>query len=171
MKAYTLGILVGIVFGLILTVLFLKAINKDGKMKTKYDERQKEARGKAYMYGFYGVVLTNALFLVLSSSYDLGILGLSLYFIPIFVGVIVQVTYSIFHDAYVGLNNNMTRFIVGMTFISAFNIFIGVMAYIHGELFVRNTLQGPFVNLLCGGIFLILVVELGIKKICDSKAE
>ncbi|MBE5924609.1 MAG: hypothetical protein E7271_09105 [Lachnospiraceae bacterium] len=171
MKAYTLGILLGIVVGLILTVVFLKAINKDGKMKTKYDERQKEARGRAYMYGFYGIVFTNALFLILATSYDLAFLGLSLYFIPIIVGIIVQVTYSVFHDAYVGLNNNMTRFIVGMTFITAFNLFIGIMAYIHGELFVNGKLQGPFINLLCGGIFLVLSVELAIKKLIDAKAE
>ena len=171
MKSMTLGILLGIVVGLILTAIFLKTMNKDGKMKTEYDERQKEARGRAYMFGFYGVVFANALFLVLSTSFDLKFLGLSLYFIPILVGIIVQVTYSIFHDAYVGLNNNMTRFLVGMTLISAFNIFVGVMACIQGELIVDNKLQGPFINLLCGGIFLILVVELGIKKLYDGKSE
>ena len=171
MKAYTMGVLFGVIVGLILAAIFLKSMNKDGKMKTKYDERQKEARGRAYMFGFYGIVITNALFLILSTSYDLGFLGLSLYFIPILVGIIVQITYSIFHDAYVGLNNNMTRFLVGMTFISAFNFFVGIMAYIHGELFVGNKLQGPFINLLCGCIFLILVVELGIKKLYDGKDE
>lgn len=171
MNYYTMGILIGIVVGLILTVLFLKVMNKDGKMKTEYDERQKEARGRAYMYGFYAIVLTNVLFLVLSTSCDLSIMGISLYFIPIIVGVMVQVTYSVFHDAYVGLNNNMTRFFVGMTFITLFNLFVGISSLINGELIVDGELQGSFVNLLCGGIFLVLTIELGIKKLIDGKEE
>lgn len=171
MSYYTMGILLGIVLGLILTVLLLKTINRDGKMKTEYDERQKEARGRGYMFGFYAIVLTNALFLVLSTSFDLSNLGASLYFIPIVIGIIVQATYCVFHDAYVGLNNNMTRFFVGMTLITAFNLFVGIKAFIDGEIVIDGKLQEPFINLLCGGIFLVLAVEFGVKKLIDGNDE
>ena len=172
MTAYSLGVAVGIVVGLILTVIVLKLVNKDGRFKTKYDERQKAVRGTAYMYGFFATIIANAVLMVLKlSDYDVTKLGFSLNFIPILVGIIVQVTYCVFNDGYVGLNTNMPRFMIFMTLISAFNLFIGIMAAIHGELIEDGVYQGPFVNLLVGSLFIVLAIELLIKKVIDGKAE
>ncbi|MCR4803513.1 MAG: hypothetical protein K5895_11005 [Lachnospiraceae bacterium] len=168
---YALGVLVGVLVGLLLVVVFMKAINRDGKIKTEYDERQKEARGKGYMYGFWAIIIANALLFTFSNSFDMTVLGSTVYFIPILVGVIVQVTYCIFKDAYIGLNNNMTRFVIIMSIVTVFNLFVGVKAYLDGELIKQGTVSSAFVNVLCGGIFLILTIELGIKKILDSRAE
>lgn len=168
---YALGVLVGVLVGLLLVVVFMKAINRDGKIKTEYDERQKEARGKGYMYGFWAIIIANALLFTFSNSFDMTVLGSTVYFMPILVGVIVQVTYCIFKDAYVGLNNNMTRFVIIMSIVTVFNLFVGVKAYLDGELIKQGTVSSAFVNVLCGGIFLILTIELGIKKILDSRAE
>ena len=168
---YALGVLVGVLVGLLLGVVFMKAINRDGKIKTEYDERQKEARGKGYMYGFWAIIIANALLFTFSNSFDMTVLGSTVYFMPILVGVIVQVTYCIFKDAYVGLNNNMTRFVIIMSIVTVFNLFVGVKAYLDGELIKQGTVSSAFVNVLCGGIFLILTIELGIKKILDSRAE
>lgn len=168
---YALGVLVGVLVGLLLVVVFMKAINRDGKIKTEYDERQKEARGKGYMYGFWAIIIANALLFTFSNSFDMTVLGTTVYFIPILVGVIVQVTYCIFKDAYIGLNNNMTRFVIIMSIVTVFNLFVGVKAYLDGELIKQGTVSSAFVNVLCGGIFLILTIELGIKKILDSRAE
>lgn len=167
---YALEVLVGVLVGLLL-VVFMKAINRDGKIKTEYDERQKEARGKGYMYGFWAIIIANALLFTFSNSFDMTVLGSTVYFIPILVGVIVQVTYCIFKDAYIGLNNNMTRFVIIMSIVTVFNLFVGVKAYLDGELIKQGTVSSAFVNVLCGGIFLILTIELGIKKILDSRAE
>lgn len=168
---YALEVLVGVLVGLLLGVVFMKAINRDGKIKTEYDERQKEARGKGYMYGFWAIIIANALLFTFSNSFDMTVLGSTVYFMPILVGVIVQVTYCIFKDAYVGLNNNMTRFVIIMSIVTVFNLFVGVKAYLDGELIKQGTVSSAFVNVLCGGIFLILTIELGIKKILDSRAE
>ncbi|MBQ5559652.1 MAG: hypothetical protein IIT46_07730 [Lachnospiraceae bacterium] len=167
---YALEVLVGVLVGLLL-VVFMKAINRDGKIKTEYDERQKEARGKGYMYGFWAIIIANALLFTFSNSFDMTVLGSTVYFMPILVGVIVQVTYCIFKDAYIGLNNNMTRFVIIMSIVTVFNLFVGVKAYLDGELIKQGTVSSAFVNVLCGGIFLILTIELGIKKILDSRAE
>lgn len=168
---YALGVLVGVLVDLLLVVVFMKAINRDGKIKTEYDERQKEARGKGYMYGFWAIIIANALLFTFSNSFDMTVLGSTVYFMPILVGVIVQVTYCIFKDAYIGLNNNMTRFVIIMSIVTVFNLFVGVKAYLDGELIKQGTVSSAFVNVLCGGIFLILTIELGIKKILDSRAE
>jgi hypothetical protein len=58
-----------------------------------------------------------------------------------------------------------------MSIVTVFNLFVGVKAYLDGELIKQGTVSSAFVNVLCGGIFLILTIELGIKKILDSRAE
>ena len=43
----SIGLAVGIIVGLIICVLLAKFGNKDGAVKSKYDERQEAVRGKA----------------------------------------------------------------------------------------------------------------------------
>lgn len=172
MTVYSTGVVIGIVVGLIITAIVLKIINKNGSFKTEYDERQKAVRGTAYKYGFFATVIANAVLMILATTdYDVTKLGFTLNFIPILIGIIVQVTYCVFNDGYVGLNTNMPRFIVFMILISAFNFFIGIMAGVHGELLKDGVFQGPLTNLLVGGLFIVLAIELLIKKVIDGKEE
>ena len=172
MNFRSLGFIIGIIVGIILVIVLLQAINRDGKLNTKYDERQLRVRGDAYKFGFFATVLANALLLVFSTTeYGVGIFGYTVFFIPIFVGIIVQISYSIFKDGYVGLNTNMPRFMISMAFISAFNFFIAIMAMVRGGFIEDGVLQAPFLNLLCGILFIVLAAEIGIKMIMDQKGE
>ncbi len=172
MNFRSLGFIIGIIVGIILVIVLLKAINRDGKMKTKYDERQLRVRGEAYKFGFFAAVFANALLLVLSTTdYGVRIFGYTVFFIPILVGIIVQISYCIFKDGYVGLNTNMPRFMISMAFISAFNFFIAIMAMVRGGFIEDGVLQAPFLNLLCGILFIVLAAEIGIKMIMDQKGE
>ena len=106
-----IALAVGILVGLLIVVIVMKFINRDNNVKTEYDERQKVVRGRSYMYAFYGIVIANAIMLVVR-TYDVEIirmLGLNAFFIPILVGIVVQVSHAIFNDSYMGLNNNMNR--------------------------------------------------------------
>ena len=62
------GLPVGIMVGLVLVVILLKYINRDKKLKTEYDERQKIARGRSYMFGFYALVISNVIMLVVGAT-------------------------------------------------------------------------------------------------------
>lgn len=172
MTAISWGWIIGIFVGIILVVVLLKVMNRDGGLRTQYDERQQIVRGKAYKVGFYAILLTNAILLFLSTG-DFGIerLGYMVFFIPIFVGLVAQISYSIFKDGYVGLNTNMTRFIIIMAVIGAFNFFLAIEAQIHGELIQNGSFKGPFINLLCGMLFIIIAAELIVKKCIDSREE
>ena len=50
------GVMVGVIFALILCAVLFRFANKDKKIKTEYDERQKEIRGRGYTIGFYTMV-------------------------------------------------------------------------------------------------------------------
>jgi hypothetical protein len=173
MGFYLAGVFIGITVGVVILIIALKFINKDGKLSTKYDERQLKARGEAYKYAFIATCISNGVILCFDlTKYDLvKLLGDTAFFIPILIGVVVHISYSIFTDAYIGLNNSVTRFMVFMLIVSAFNFLVGFSALANGELIKDNVLQPPFLNMICGFLFIIVAIELGIKKVIDSREE
>ncbi|MEE3466862.1 MAG: hypothetical protein VZQ83_00320 [Eubacterium sp.] len=164
---------IGICVGLALVVCFMKFMNRDKQIKTEYDERQKVVRGKSYMFAFYGVVFSNCIMLIISvdNMEIIRVLGVNVFFIPILIGIIVQFSHSIFNDGYVGLNNNMGRFMIGMSLISVFNIAVGIIPWIRGGFIQDGSVYTSFINLEVGAMFIILCVEMAIKKCIDKKQE
>ena len=67
------GLSLGIIVGLIICIFVFKFANKDKKILTKYDERQQVARGKAYMYGFWAMMIATAVAMLLSLSSSSGL--------------------------------------------------------------------------------------------------
>lgn len=161
----------GIIVGIAIALAVIKGLNKDHKVRTKYDERQLRARGDAYRYGFFATIFACALFMVLEAAGSLEVLGYSSYFIAILIGIITQFTYSIFHDAYIGLNTNMKKYLIFMSIVGAINLASGILPMIHGEFMEDGKFGTGFMNLLCGGMFLILAGELAVKKMLDKKAD
>ena len=170
MSAITLAWLIGIVVGIILVLIILMFVNKDGRLKTKYDERQLLVRGKAYKYGFFACLISNAVFMFfMTGDFGFEVFGYSIFFFPILIGVTVQVTYCIFKDGYVGLNTNMTRFIIIIAVIGVLNFALFFRSLFAGDLIINGRMQGPFLNLLCGLLLIIVAVELFIKKLLDAR--
>ena len=162
--AAVMAVIIGMVF------VALKLINKDGNATTKYDERQKRVRGEAYKYAFFAVIISNGL-LMLTNIFGEAFesLGYNIFFVPIFVGIVVHVSICIFKDAYIGLNTNITKFMIFMFFISLFNLGLAVRAIVMNELIVDGKIQPPFLNLMCGSLFIVLGFELLIKMFIDKK--
>ena len=166
------GMALGIAVGLVISVFVLKAFNKDGKMKTEWDEMQKLARGKAYMYGFWSMMIAEAIFLVLAGGdVQFPWEGTMTHFIVILTGIMVQASYCIWKDAYIGLNTNTGRFGIGSVVIALFNFAIAGIAAANGLLVVDGKLQSQGANLFIGIIFIIIGIELMIKKMADNGAK
>ncbi len=167
------GLPVGIMVGLVLVVIFLKYINRDKKIKTEYDERQKIARGRSYTYGFYALVISNVIMLVVGATNDeiIRILGMNAFFAPLMIGIIVQISHAIFNDCYMGLNNNLTRYMVVMTFISIFNFVCGIVPLVKDGFIQNGKLYISFINLEVGVMFIIICIEMGIKKAIDKRED
>lgn len=170
--SYLLGCIVGVLVGVIIFAILAKKIHSDGNYISKYDEMQMITRGKAYKYAFWAIVIIEALFgILLSADIKLPLSAPLLHIIVIFIGIIVQISYCIWNNAYIGLNDNMNRFAIFSVFISLFNFGIAFHSYRKGELIVNGVFQTNFINLVCGFLFIIIGVELLIKKIFDGKEE
>ena len=165
------GAAVGVAVGLVICVLVFRWFNKDKSILTKYDEMQEKVRGKAYMYGFFAMLICEALLALLAmGDVKLPADGPLVHFSVIFIGVMVQASYSIWNNAYKGMNTNVNRFAVFCVIISLFNFVPAIVAIASGNMLVDGQLQFPFINLLCGMMFIIIGLEILIKRIVDKTA-
>ena len=162
----------GVVVGLIICAVIFKLMNKDGKMKTKYDEMQEIERGRGYKYGFWAIMIYEALMCVLTSG-DLVLPfdGFTLHFCGILVGVVVQASYCIWNNAYIGLNTNGGRFAIFSVIIALCNFLLAGIAIAGGRMIVDGQLTSSFTNLLIGVLFIVIGIELFLKNMTDANRK
>ena len=87
------------------------------------------------------------------------------------VGILIQISYSIFNDSYYGLNNNVGRYTAIMTIVSAINIVAGFLEWVHGGFIQNGAVYNAFINLEVGVLFIVICIELFIKKAIDKKQD
>ena len=164
----TVGLTAGIIVGLLICVIAFRYMNKDKKLLTKYDERQQAARGKAYMYGFWACIIATAVVIVLECGGIVLANRFTTGFFIIFAGIITQISYSIFHDAYYGINTNKKRFIIVCVLAGLANL-LGVIGPIKGGTFIEDgVLSDAGTNLMCVIMLFTMAVELFIKGRIDA---
>ncbi|MCR5651393.1 MAG: hypothetical protein K6F86_09465 [Lachnospiraceae bacterium] len=163
------GMAAGLVAGLIICVILFRYMNKDKKILTKYDERQEMARGRAYKYGFWASMATAAVVMITDVAEISLASSFTKYFFIMFVGILVQVTYSIFNDAYLGINTNKKRLMIICIIAGLCNL-LGVVGNIKGGTFIVNgVVSDAGTNLLCCILMVVIGIELLIKDSMDRK--
>lgn len=170
------GVLTGVIIGLLIVVLMLKLANKNGKLQTEYDERQKNIRGQGYRYSFFTVTVILGIMALL----DIGEIKMPVaasvqYFFVIACGICVHAVYCIMNDGYWGLNNKKGTYQIIFWVIAGFNAVIATTSFGANRLIIDGKLDYPAMNLLCTVIFAILGAAMVIKdrkdKSCDDDEE
>ena len=162
------GILSGVMFGIIISILLVMASNRDKRIKTDYDERQKLIQGKGYKIGFITIaVLLGILLLFDAAGYEFRINRAVIDFLIIAIGGMASVFYCVKHDAYLGLNNNKKRYQIMFLIISLANLGVFFL-----ELASANE-KGEFnelclMNLICGIFLGVLCIFLAIRDARDG---
>ena len=169
MNATSLGFVIGLMIAAVLLVFIFKFANKDGKVKTEYDERQKAVRGKAYRYAFYTEIFAQVVLMCLfMSEIELPIHNYVLVFIGIILGCMVLATYCIWNDVYWGLNNDHRRYHIVLAVALVINILPLYFNAISGNLMENGKLGMPALNGVVIIMLIIVYIELLIKKIRDK---
>jgi len=166
-----LGVIIGIMVGAVIVALLLRFFNRDKKLRTEYDEMQKQIRGTAYKYAFFVVLIFEGVLLVLSMAKEIPAKPSVIHFMAIFLGVTVQVSYCIWKGAYIGMNTNVKRFVICMTVVSLFNFWVSYMSWRNGELLTGGIIQEPAINLLCGLMFAVMGVVALMRKMTDREED
>lgn len=170
--ARSLGMVVGVLLDCVFAVMIFKFANRNGKAATKYDERQSVLRGRGYMYGFYAVLICEALMVTLSSMrWEIPVEREVLHFLIIIVGIFVQVSYCVWKDAYWGLNNDKRRYTIVFLAIGILNLITSLRSFMDGSMLTDGKLQASFLPLLCSVVLILLGLELAIKELVDKQKE
>ncbi len=173
MEAYNVGRATGLVFGiivgLVICVFVFRYMNKDKKVVTKYDERQELARGRAYKYGFWASMAAAVVVMFLEMIQLTVATSFTKYFFIMFVGIMVQVGYSIWNDAYYGINTNKSRLTVVCLIAGLCNL-VGVIGSIAGKQFiVDGVVTDSGANALCCIMMIYAAVMLFVKSRKDKR--
>lgn len=165
MDVRALGVGIGVVVGLILAIVIFKFANKDGKIKTEYDERQEKIRGKAYKLAFWtlGVLLMAVTYISMIMPFEVPTYILT--FGSFVIAGSVLAIYCIVNGAYWGLNNNKLRYIVVFAVTGIINIALAVAAFVNQTIVVDGEIQPIALNLMCG----IMLVVVGIAIALDNR--
>ena len=170
--ARAVGVAIGILVGLIIAVLLIRFANKNKKYKTEYDERQIKVRGDAYRYAFYTVVVIEViLFLLKLAEVSLPVHDSILHIGCVLVGCIVLCMYSIWKDAYWGINNNRKRYGIVMVLCGVLNLIPVIGAFAEGSMVQDGIVTGPVINLLVCVMLLLIGFELLLKHILEKRSE
>lgn len=171
-EGLTAGVVVGIIFGLILCVVLFRFANKDKKIKTEYDERQKEIRGRGYTIGFYtmvGLLAVESLWSMSGNSFPLP--DYIMFFLTVITGVTVVCVHSIWKGVYWGINSNPKRYILIMIAAFLLNLIPVAGTLASGGLTLSDPFDTlPMLNLIVLIMLFIVGVELIIKSILDRKS-
>lgn len=166
----SLGIVVGVLVGIVISLITFKMLNKDKSIKSKYDERQEVIRGKSYRLGFYAMAVALFVLIFLDSlEIVLPVTNIVLYFTVFLVGGCALCIHSVWNGAYWGLNNKAKNWLVYFALFGVINLAVAIMAIVNGEMFIDGIIQFQFINLECCLLLIVAVLTMLVKKIADRK--
>ena len=171
--AYCLGVAVGIAVAVAFLLILKKLLwKKRTKAQREYDERQQQALGRAYKYGYYTLLL----YLGAAALFDLmtGIRWCSLYtgaFLGVLLSVAVFGLVGIANDAYFPFRDNPKRYIALFAALGAMNVALGVVHWCDAGTFLEDgVLSHSAINPLAGVLLLALAAAMLIKVRRDKRA-
>lgn len=163
---------IGLVIGLLVVAICLAVSKKGDETKNQFDERQELVRGIGFKYGFFTLMISNAVLLFLKvlevplfSNLEVAMTA------SIVVGVAVFASYCIWNDGYFALNENRKSLLIMLGLIGLMNIVIGIGNLMAGVVIENGALTFRSTNLFCALLFLVIFVVLLLKQIKDGKEE
>lgn len=167
---YIFGVIFGIIVSIIISMLVGKKFNTDGKARTEYDERQQIVRGKGYKYAFWTMTIAIGI-LVCLESFDVKIpVDYMVVHFSIFIaGGFVLMVYSIWNNAYWGINNKQRNYTLFFGIMGLINLYFGVESTIEGTMIKDGVITHHFINYLCAILLFAAMITLAIRAIVDKK--
>lgn len=151
---YIFGLLVGILVGVgVIALLFKLKV-----MDLTFDERQERARGQAYKYGFWTLVVCLFLYGFSDQIFGRWCDVLTGAMLCIGAALMVFASVCIVKDAYLSLKEKPRSVMTLLVVVSALNLAIGAMNWKNGRVMEDGVLTSAAVNGICGLMVLTILV-------------
>ena len=158
MERYHAGMLCGLTVGILAGLLFVAFLFKKKILDMHFDERQERARGKAFQYGFFTLLIAAYAYgvsdMLLGRWCDV-LTGVTL---CIALAICVFAITCILKDAYLSLREKPRTIMTFFALLSAVNLGIGVMYHISPGLTENGVLTFRAVNPIIGAAVLVILI-------------
>ena len=171
MDHYHAGIAVGLAAGIIAGLIFVAFLFRKKVLDCHFDERQELARGKAFQYGFFTLLISAYVYAV--SDMTLG----RWCDVPAGVTICIAVSLCVFavtcilKDAYLSLREKPRVVMTMFVLLSAVNLGFGLMYGLSGGLVEDGVLTFRAVNPIIGFATLVILVVYIANHLLRSREE
>ena len=179
--SYILGMVCGFAAGFLLVFVLSRLIRKvGGKICTfkcaregAYDERQLQARGKAYKVGFFFLILYVTIVSVLNDMCNIPLLmSFGGMWIGICIAIFIFATICIWEDAYMSLQENAKGINIMFLLAGVVNLIAGIVDVREGVSFLeKGAVSYRYTNLIVAVLFLALTLMFNLKLLYNRKQE
>ena len=158
MALHHAGVFVGLAAGLLAGLAFIKFLFKKKVLDMHFDERQERARGKAFQYGFFTLLI---------AAYAYGISDVLLgRWCDVLTGVTLCIALAlcvfavtcILKDAYLSLREKPRTVMTMFALLSTINLGFGGMYALSGDLVEDGVLTFRAVNPIIGAAILVILI-------------
>lgn len=168
---YHAGLLFGLLTGILIGAAVLVLLFKKKVLSMEFDERQERARGKAFQYGFFTLMI--CLYVYGVSEMALGrwcdaLAGVTL---CIAIGVGVFAVTCILRDAYLSLKEKPRQVMTMFALIAFFNLGLGGLYLSSGGLVEDGVLTYRAVNPILGAMALAILIVYIVNFLLRSREE
>ena len=168
---YRAGLVLGLLMGILAGALVLALLFKKKVLSMEFDERQERARGKAFQYGFFTLIIS--LYIYGTSEMVLGrwcdaLMGITL---CVTLAVSVFAITCILKDAYLSLKEKPRQIMTLFTLIAVFNLVVGGVYLWSGELVEDGVLTFRATNPIVGLMVLVILIVYIVNYLLRDREE
>lgn len=171
MDHYHMGIAVGLAAGIVAGLLFVAFLFKKKILDMHFDERQERARGKAFQYGFFTLLISSYIYGLSDMIFGKWCDVLTGVTICLTIGLCVFAITCILKDAYLGLREKPRTIMTMFALISAVNLGLGTMYAFSGDLMENGVLTFRAVNPILGFATLIILAVYIVNHLLRDRGE
>ncbi len=173
--SYIMGFMEGMLLVWIIKLL-IKTTKKtasasDQNCVPQYDERQLQARGKAYKTAYFSLMACIVIEGIIDTFFEIKLFtGFVALGISIFISIGVFVVLCILNDAYLGLYNKLKQTIYIFAVVVVVNMASAIASICHGEKLIENgEFSEVILNIGIVVLFIVVTAVLVIKANMDKK--
>lgn len=171
MDHYHTGMALGLAAGIIAGLIFVAFLFKKKVLDMHFDERQERARGKAFQYGFFTLLIAVYAYGVSDVMFGKWCDVLTGVTLCVTAGLCVFAVTCILKDAYLSLREKPRTVMTMFALISAVNLGLGAMHAFSGDLVENGVLTFRAVNPIMGFAILAILIVYIVNHLLRSREE
>jgi len=171
MDHYHAGIAVGLAAGIVAGLIFVAFLFRKKVLDCHFDERQELARGKAFQYGFFTLLISTYVYGTSDVVFGHWCDALAGVTICLAVSLCVFAVTCILKDAYLSLREKPRVVMTMFALLTLINLGFGVMYGVSGDLVEDGVLTFRAVNPIIGTATLVILIVYIINHLLRSREE